>query len=370
MIMPHRFHRKNGFLKSRRLYMLKNILVTGLILGKETNMCSCSNVNTEWLFERPSDLLWVDKIIMTQNEWNVITGVDVKTAFEKASKLIFERLYTEGIVQIIPDTVISKSRAELILENIETDLKYIEDLYKESNCENDPVMTMGNFHFCIPSLWTLYAAIELSMNYGANFSMSKDELAYLLALLPRKYAREIHVGQKKAIDEVLNLYLPSVELGNSYLYDSEKGRCPKCVHLDKCSSSFLIQIEKQLDTIIRFRQYDEIRMTCEVMDKLCERSIMQGHVLTGEELWGDLQEEANKTGRILKRNLPTVKWWRKISTYATIGLGAASFLNPIIGVASAIPALAGQLLADYEERQKKESSWINFVNNPESIYKQ
>ena len=51
--------------------MTKNILITGLALGKETEMCSCSNVRTDWLFDRPSDLLWADKIIVTKNEWEV-----------------------------------------------------------------------------------------------------------------------------------------------------------------------------------------------------------------------------------------------------------------------------------------------------------
>lgn len=349
--------------------MLKNILVTGLILGNETNMCSCSNIDTSWLYNRPSDLLWADKIIVTCSEWDVITTPKKQTAVTKATKLIFERLQAEGLIQIIPNTIISQPRAESMLKIIEEDLHYIEDLYTESDCENDPIMKMGNFHFCIPSLWTLYAAIELSMSFGANFSMSQNELAYLTALLPRKYAREIHVGQKKAIDEVLNLYLPSVKLWHSYLADSERGRCLQCAHESKCSTGFLLEIEKQLESILKLRQYDEIRMTCEVMDKLCEKSLLQGHVLTGEELWDDLLVEAEKTEKKIRSKLPKIKKWRKISSYVTIGLGAASFLHPAVGISTAIPAIAGQFLAEYEEKQIKETSWVNFVSNPEDVLK-
>lgn len=347
--------------------MTKNILITGLALGKETEMCSCSNVRTDWLFDRPSDLLWADKIIVTKNEWEVITRGGDETAFGLASKLILECLQAEGMVKIIPDTVISQSRAESILKNIEEDLKYIEDLYTESEDEHDPIMTMGQYHFCVPSLWTLYAAIELSRDYNANFSLDQDELAYLMELIPRKYDWEIHTGKKKAIEEVLSLYLPSVELGHAYLADSERGRCPKCAHYEKCSGSYLTEIEKQVESIIKFRQYDEIRMTCEIMDEICERSIAQGHVLTGEELWEDLQDEARKTEKIIRSKLPKIKMWKKISTYVTIGLGAASFLHPAIGVGAAIPAMAGELLAAYEENKQKETSWVNFVNNPEVV---
>ncbi len=348
--------------------MAKNILVTGLILGNETEMCSCCDINLEWLFYHPSDLLWADKVVVTQNEWKVIVR-DNDSATGKATKLVFERLLAEGLVRIISDTVISPSRAEIILKNIETDLEYIEDLYTASEDEHDPILKMGQYQFCVPRLWTLYAAIELSWLYNASFSLEQDELAYLLALIPRKYNKEISAGRNLAIDEVLSLYLPSIELGHSYLIDSERGLCPKCVHEESCSSKYLIQIEKQLESILTLRQYDEIRMTCEVMDKICERSMLQGHVLTGDELWGDLQEEARKTEKIIKRKLRKVKRWSKISSYVSIGLGAASFLNPLLAAGAAVPAVASQCLSSYEDYLKKESSWVNFVNNPELVLK-
>lgn len=313
-------------------------------------------------------LLWADKVIVTQNEWKEIIR-DKDSAKGKAVKLVFERLQAEGLVQIISDAVISPSRAETILKNIETDLEYIEDLYTESEDEHDPTMKIGQFQFCVPSLWTLYAAIELSWIYNASFSLEQNELAYLMALIPGKFEKEILAGRNLAIDEVLSLYLPSVKLGHSYLIDSEQGRCSECVHMDNCSSNYLVQIEKQIESILAFRQYDEIRMTCEVMDKICERSMMQGHVLTGDELWDDLQEEAAKTKKAIKRKLPKIKLWSKISSYVSIGLGAASFLNPILGASAAIPAVVGQCLSSYGENIKKESSWVNFVNNPETVLK-
>lgn len=188
-----------------------------------------------------------------------------------------------------------------------------------------------------------------------------------MALIPRKYNKEISAGRNLAIDEVLSLYLPSIELGHSYLIDSERGLCSKCDHEKGCSDNYLIHIEKQLESILTLRQYDEIRLTCEIMDRICERSMMQGHVLTGDELWDDLQEEAKKTEKNIKRKLHKIKRWRKISSYVSIGLGAASFLNPLLGAGAAIPAVASQWLSSFEDNLKKESSWVNFVSNPEMV---
>lgn len=103
------------------------------------------------------------------------------------------------------------------------------------------------------------------------------------------------------------------------------------------------------------------------MDKICERSMTQGHVLTGEELWDDLREEAVITEKKVRHNLPKIKLWSKVSTYVSIGIGAASFLNPLFSVGAAIPAIAKQCLDSYEEEIKRETSWVSFVNNPEAV---
>ena len=349
--------------------MSKNILVTGLILGKETELCLCNNVNFGWLYNHPTDLLWADKIMLTYNEWDAIIKNE-DSAINRATKMVFERLQSEKMVELIPDTVISPGRAESILQDVELDLQLIKDLYSASKNKHDPVLTMGNYHFCVPSLCTLYVAIELSKIYNASFSLEQDELAYLMALIPRKYEKEIHAGRNTAIDEVLSLLLPEVELGHAYLMDSISGKCSDCSNSNKCSGTYLSQIEKQLDLILTLRQYDEVRLTCEVMDKICERSMLQGHVLTGEELWDDLQEEAINTEKRIRSKLPKIRAWSKVSAYATIGLSAASFFNPLFALGATVPAVTNLALSSLEEERKKETSWINFVNNPDSVLAQ
>ncbi len=346
--------------------MSKNILVTGLILGKETDMCPCNNINLRWLFDRPSDLLWADKVIMTHNEWNEIVS-EKKTALSRAEKLIFERLQAEDLIQFIPNTIISKRKAESILQTIETDLQCINDLLTVKDEDKEQFLYLGKYQYCIPSLWSLYAAIEISNSVNASFSLGSYELEYLMTLIPRKFQKEICAGRNLAMDEVLDLYLPSLKLGHSYLFDSEAGRCSKCAKEDLCSESYLSEIEKQLEHILKLRNYDEVRMTCEVMDKLCERSMNLGHVLTGEELWDDLREEAAKTKKMVKSRLPKLNKWSKISAFATIGMGAASFFVPDLAIGAAVPGVAREILSSYKERVEKESSWVNFVNNPESV---
>ncbi len=58
-------------------------------------MCTCPDINYGWLITRPSDLLWMDKLIVTRNEWNELMkgGEEVSeedfSAMKNAVKLVF-----------------------------------------------------------------------------------------------------------------------------------------------------------------------------------------------------------------------------------------------------------------------------------------
>lgn len=60
--------------------MSKSILVTGLILGKESRICECNNVNFDWIFSQSTDLLWADNIIITENEMTVVKDLSSATS--------------------------------------------------------------------------------------------------------------------------------------------------------------------------------------------------------------------------------------------------------------------------------------------------
>lgn len=348
--------------------MSKSILVTGLVLGKETQICSCNNVNFGWLFSQSTDLLWADNVVVTENEMAVIKDQSKEQPYMKAVDIIFSKLYDAGIVKVIPDSEIDSEIAEELSARLTNDLSLLSDIIEVSDNENDPIMTIGESHFCFPSLWTFYASIYLSFYHNVNFALSSDEFVFLKELIPRKYGKYIEESRTKvAMQEVLGLYLPAINIGHPYLFEDKVTRCLSCAHNNNCQDDYLKQIEKQVDKVLEYRQYDEIRQLCEVLDKLCARKSSYGTILTGDELWTDLQEEAKIQERKAYKVLKQISKWRRISTYASIGLGAASFISPYFGLSSAVPAAASQFLSDKEKKIKKDASWINFVSNPEIV---
>lgn len=347
--------------------MSKSILITGLILGKETEMCLCTNVNYDWLFLNPSNLLWADSVIVTRNEWKQICEYSGDSPYMKTVCLVFKKLQEKGLIEIISDSEINLDTAKILQDEVIADLDLLSDLITEDQDNGETMMLMGEHHYCIPALWTLYASIYLSFFHGASFSLMPHELSYLSVLLPRKYNTEIKAGRNVAIEEIMGLYLPKMELGHPIIHDYKNGRCEVCKNLELCKDNFLLDAEKQLDNILEVREYDEIRMTCEVLDKIIDRNASIGTTLTGEEIWDDLQEEASKVEKKVKRVMRKITMWQKLSTFASIGLSASSFISPPLGLAAAVPASAAAILSDKLKQLEKQMSWVNFVYNPESI---
>lgn len=346
--------------------MSKNVLVTGLILGNGTDMCQCSNVNFGWLFSNPTDLLWADSIILTKNEWQQITDNNDESPFMKSVVHVFQRLNDKGLVSIISDREIDKDLANSLHDALIADLDLMSDMIVDDDSSGETMMKIGEYSYCIPALWTLYASMYLSYIHNASFSMTSEEYAYMSKLLPRKYYQEIQCGRNIAVEEVLSLYLPKMELWHPIIVDKERGNCDQCMHLNNCNDSYLHIIDKQLDRILEIRSYDEIRMTCDVLDKICERNASLGTVLTGDELWKDLQDEASAIERKARKTIKKINTWQKVSTVASIGFGVSAFFAPVLGIAAAaVPAVTGSVLTDMSKKLEKDMSWVNFVNNPE-----
>lgn len=350
--------------------MSKDIVLTGLALGGFSGICPCSNLDFSWAFMTPSNLLWMDKLIVTEEIKDLIENNYTRNAEERAINIIFQKLEDAGIVEVVKNKF-DANMGERLMQDVSSDFDLIKDQLeiktsgRGKNKQTD--YYIGNYHYCLPSLWTLYAAIYISYDLNASFYLSEREYCYLAKLIPKKYGRTLPTGGNAAIEEVLQLYLPNLFVGHSYLFCDHKEYCEQCVHESQCKDTFLHDIEKQMDTVLSYRQYDEVRRTCEVMDKICERSRNAGKVLTGMELWNDLIEEANIVKEKSIHALKNIKTWSRISTAVSIGFTAMSFINPVLGATSAVGIAASHGLAEKEKAIAKDLNWVNFINRPEKI---
>lgn len=147
----------------------KSILLTGLALGNESGICPCTNLHTEWLFSNPHDLLWVDNIVITRREKEIIQLFEHSSRpYDRAIWLIFQYLGQAKKIQIVDDGIITKEDAEHIIQQVNDDIGLIKPEYLSNN---DHTFTFKKHHYCRPALQTLYAAIYLSWKLGTTISL-------------------------------------------------------------------------------------------------------------------------------------------------------------------------------------------------------
>jgi len=350
--------------------MSKDIILTGLALGGTSGICPCSNLDFSWAFNTPSNMLWMDKLIVTREINDLIDKDYTRNPEQKAVNIIFNKLKDAGIVEIVKNRFDEKN-GERLMQDVSSDFDLVKDqLEVRMTCRGKKKQAdyyIGDYHYCLPSLWTLYAAIQISYEQNASFYLTEREYCYLSKLIPIKYGRTLSPGCNAAIEEVLQLYLPNLFVGHSYLFCDHKQYCNQCIHENQCKDSFLFDIEKQMDIVLSYRQYDEVRRTCEVMDKLCERSMMSGKILNGTELYDDLIDEAEKMKKDSVRALKNIKTWSKITTLISIGFDALSFINPFIVLASAAGHAISFGLSEKEKNMQKSLNWVSFINRPERL---
>lgn len=352
---------------------MKNIFQSGLALGIDTGACSCCNINFEWLFNSTTNLLWVDKIFITQTMWDLITKENGRTAefskgkdeaSSKAIKLIFEILKSVNLIEIIDiSNVISKSQSDQIFDQIDSDLSLLANNYNTIN--DGHIIQMEENQYCAPALWTLYASILLSQLYNANFTLEENELDYLKKLLPLKLQNTlaINVGNKNnmAINEVLRLSLPSINLGHSYLFDSAE-ICAECSRELECKDSYLIDIEKQIFNILTQREYDEVQQLCMTLDRICSSKFKNDFEIEPALLMRELATEKIKIQKNINRVFPKVERWNNLITTISTTLSLGAFIDkPIltgIGGAGLLVSQATKSISDYYLSKNK---WVNFT---------
>lgn len=351
---------------------MKKIFQTGLAFGIENGACQSCNLNYSWLFNTPSNLLWVDKIVVTKPIWNIIMGqwdaseekspIDHGLVIQKSAKLAYEILNSVGLVEIVDSNEIGEKESDIIFHQIEEDLEFLHSK-GVINRQDDHLYYIGENGYCQPALWTLYASLAYSRKNNCNFSLEEQELFYLRTLLYYKMNRDVSVSRKaSAVNEVLEMYLPEVRIWPDYLF-SAKDRCETCRNMIKCNDSYLVHIEKRLFNLLQDREHDEIIEFCQILDKICDEKFKETYEISPQDLIKELNIEKVKTQQKLKKIYSKVGKWSKIITTISAGLSLGTIFGyPELTAVGGIGVFASQTADKINDYYKGKYNWVNFVN--------
>ena len=349
---------------------MKNIFQKGLALGIPSVSCSCSNMDFEWLYANPMNLLWMDNLVITQNMWNLVMsechsanfGKGKEDVFAKSNKLIYSILNDVGLVKILPDGCIDEDTKNEIYSQIESDLELLGNSVKEE----DDLLWINRYCYCIPSLWTLYASLFLSRQNNAGFMLFENELSYLKTILPLKYPNmsPMPIARRAtAINEVLKMALPNFKVGHEYLFDSME-RCSVCVKIDECKDSYLSKIEKQVFTILEYREREEINQLCTLMDRICSEKFLNDYEIAPSELMHEINVERVKVQRKINKIYRTFERWKNVVMTVSAGMTLGGFFSyPTLAAVGASGVLATNVADKILTEQEKKSKWVNLFNN-------
>ena len=358
------------FTRCHNLISMKNIFQSGLAIGIPNGCCSCNNMNFSWLYDNPVNLLWVDKIIITQNMWDIIMDCKCSTAiregketpFAKSTKLIYSILHDAGLVEIIPDNSINEATTNGIYNLISSDLELLGDMVKE----DESLLRVGDYCHCIPSLWSLYASLYLSWRNDASFMLEEREISYLKQVLPLRMPQNSSNfsigGMSSVINEVLRMSLPKLELGHPYLSDSVE-HCNLCARLSTCRESYLRDTEKQVFTLLNYRQRDEIHQLCILMDKICSEKFRIGYEINADDLIHEINIEKLRVQKKINNSFKKIEKWKNIVMTISAGMTLGAFFShPLIAEIGAAGVLASEVTSNILAQKEKQYSWVNLFN--------
>lgn len=209
----------------------------------------------------------------------------------------------------------------------------------------------------------MYFALLASRKLNANISLDEEELTYLRTLLPYKLAMDISVSRSSsAINEVLLMKIPQVNIWPEFTF-SNKARCFECAKMEKCDDSYLKDVEKNLFSLLEYRQHDEIQEFCGVLNQLCDKKFAERYEVDSKDLLRELNIEKIRVQAKLNKTYKKVDNWVKIvgTISAALSLGAI-FKYPELTPFGAIGFFAANVGDKVSNYFKEKYRWVNFVN--------
>lgn len=266
------------------------------------------------------------------------------------------------MVEIVDSNGISDEEGDLIYNQIKDDINWLREIGLAST-QDDHMYSIGDYEYCVPILWSLYAEMLFSRRSNCNFCLDDRELAFLQTLLPLKLGQEVTIGRKSnAVAEVLEMYIPEVKLWPDYLL-ANPTTCNACANMKKCDNSYLNSIEKNLFVLLKQRENEEILEFRNVLDSLCDTKFKNATEINPCDLIRELNIEKVKVQQKINKSHGQVKRWSRIIGIISAGLSlGALFGKDTLAAIGGVGVFASETIEQLNEYIQKKYNWISFVN--------
>lgn len=354
---------------------MNKLLVTGLGLGYELDVCSVCNSDLDWIMNYPSILLWADKIIFTPKMWDSIQKEHSKSKeAAKCFKLIFDIAKTNGIIEILdPSEIINDPLKDMMDAQIKKDIISLKTIFPERVKEKNISKTkdvqlietvIDGIGYCPAYLWAIYASIILARTWNANCLFNAHSLHFCRYKFGiSNFPREADIGIKQSFATLFESFLPNDSFIHNYAFEDKK-RCSICKSEKKCSDSYLLDMEKKVIELFKWREYDELHQIKSVINKIIAQQTESNGLIVPNEIIKNFNKEKSKIQKRMTAVFPKVKRWANITTILSIPVAITGLAtsNPLITVTGAATAGLSQATRELIEFLKNKYQWVGFIS--------
>ncbi len=337
---------------------MNKVFISGTAVGNELNLCEPCLLDFSWLIKKPDTLIWADKIVITQKALDKYLSKD-NTKIEKTIKLILEIARDNNILEIVEINEKLKKIAEPYFEKSIEDFKILRETLpiKDISIKKDNAVeeiNIGNEYYCLPYVTSLYTQIGIANKIGANCLFGERDYKYL------KHINK--VDKARIFNEVFSIYFPC-ELIHSYAFE-EENRCQECSKVKFCKDNYLKETENNMLKILKWRDYDEICMAKNEIDKIVKLKEKSNSVYDIEQIKKEFIEKQKKINKNIKRVFPKIKRWTNLATVISTPATIYSAVNSNM-TATILSASIGGVSKAVEEGLKyyeNKNNWVSFIN--------
>lgn len=117
----------------------------------------------------------------------------------------------------------------------------------------------------------------------------------------------------KCFENVFDISLPNELVLHNYAFNPEE-QCNRCARIVDCKDKYLSDIEKNVNKMFKWRNYDEIH---QIKDVINQRNKIDG-VINPIEIKNEFIDIRNKLNKRIKKVFPKVKRWPNLSTIMSV----------------------------------------------------
>lgn len=349
-----------------------SLMVSGLALGHQiSGLCQACNYDYEWLIEKPSSLIYADKIIVPPHIYDTIKagsplGKDERLG--KSIQKIFEVAENFDLIEIkSPNHVITKEVSQKISEEMKFDCNLLKQYFPKTIKAGKSSSVPGQIfiektEFCDARLWSIYASLYLAKKWNAE-SLFSDEV---YTFCKYKFGLSNIVNQQSSItafNKIFSTVIPENSIFTHYVFNNTaETSCTECKKLERCKKEYLSDIESRTHQYLELRDRDEIQQMKGVLNEIIGKVEKTKSVYSPQDIVDEFHSEELKIKRDLKKSFPKMERWSSLSLIASVpitlfGLASGSLQTAyagqtINGVSSVIKEAMGY--------SKNKYRWVGF----------